>query len=249
LFRLRACLLVYELSAEAALVQRADISTDADGTPRIASASPLTREGLGALLRGVHGLAPTRVVLPEGVVTWDGARLAWRTPARRRRIWFSGKQQPQLQHVSRKEVWHPPLLWVADAGRLHLWAWDGNWRGAETPLFQAPYLNIYADGSVCGGAIQWPKTTEPDAIPAWETAWFDSEGTHCTAPELTRFPGGHDRLWEAMLAAECFPIWTLVPVQKTVLDAVNWTGEPMGGPAVREIIVPDRPALEGAIHA
>lgn len=244
--RLRGALLVYN-SPAGVLVTSHDVDTPDGDAPMLLGGQPLTREQADLLARLILNYAPTRTVLPAQVVCWDGARLAWWTPAQRRRIWFGRREKPNLQHVSRREVQHPPLLWVAEAGRLHLFALGRNERpDAGTPLFQAPYLNVYQDGWVCGH-FSWPGTVAPEAISQWEKGFFDSEGTKGWAARLTLYPGGHDALWPAMLAADTFPPDTLVPLQLTVLDAINQERR-MGYPeaAPTEQIVPATPALEVA---
>jgi PRTRC genetic system protein B len=218
--RLRGALLVYNCRA-GVLVTSHDVDTPDGEAPTLLGGHPLTREQADTLARTLLEYAPTRTVLPPQVVCWDGARLAWWTPAQRRRIWFDRREKPGLQHVSRREVQHPPLLWVVEARRLHLFALGANERpDAASPLFQAPYLNTYADGWVCG-EFDWPATVSPEAIPDWEARFFDSSGTKVWASRLTAYPGGHDALWPAMLEADTFPLETLVPLQLTVLDAIN----------------------------
>lgn len=237
-FKLRAALSVY-YGAAGALVMAHDVHLGPEGeAPQLTAGYPLTREAMDALARGILGHAPTRGLLPPEVLLWDGIRLAWWAPSKRRRIWFNARQQRQMQHVSRREVTHPALLFVAEPGHLWVWALAESARPtAETPVHQAPYLNVYPDGNVCAGAVEWPPLTLA-ALLEWEAAWYDSEGAHATASELTRFPGGHDALWTAMRTAETFPADSLVPTGLTVLDAVNREGVPQAGPAVRETIIP-----------
>lgn len=236
--RLRAALLVYH-GPSGAMVTAHDVDYPEGGSPQLLAGYPITREQADLLARLVQGATPTRTVLPENVVMWDGLRVAWWTPSRRGRIWFCPKQQPHLQHVSRQEVTHPALLWVADPKRLHVYALaEGERPTAATPIYQAPYLNVYADGWVCAEGFDWPGTVDPDCLGMWEKTFLDSEGTKVWAHRLTLFPGGHDHLWEAMRTAVTFPSASLVPTGLTVLDAINRQGPPAFCPAPTEEIVP-----------
>jgi PRTRC genetic system protein B len=245
-FRLRAALLIYHGNGGALVTGHDVMSEPGEWKPKLTAGYPLTRELMDLLVRGVQGAAPTRTVLPPNVLMWDGLRIAWWVPSARRRIWFNPLAQKGLQHVSRREVMHPPLVFVADPQRLHVFALAEDERPyAGTALYQAPYLNVYFDGWCCGGVVQWPKTVAVESLPEWEKAFFDSEGTKVWASRLTLFPGGHNALWEAMLTADRFPAEALVPTGRTLLDAINRAGMPEGiaDPPPAEEIVPVGAAL------
>lgn len=235
-FDLKAGFLVH-VGAAGAVVTGHDIFDVPGHGPTLVSGYPITREMADLLVRGLERRVPTRAVLPPEVLCWDGLRLAWWRPATLRPIRFrTGK--PDLDALSLREVLHPATLFVTDPGRLRVYALAGDARPtAATPVFQAPYYNTYADGSVCAGAVPFPRSAEVTDIPAWERAWYESEGTHCTCRELTRYPGGHDALWPAMRTATVFPVDSLVPTGQTVLDVLNQEGLGAMGPAVQELIV------------
>jgi len=221
-FQLRGGLTIYMGEKAGALVLTHDMDAGGD-VPRLMGGSPLTREMADLMARSIQGHLPTRAILPPNVLLWDGLRLAWWTRSKRRRIWFNSLQQRHLQHLNRREVTHPALLCVAEPRRLYIYALAEDRRPeADTPVYQAPYLNVYPDGWLCQNTASWPAQFGPDSIPDWERTVFDSEGTKVWAQRLTLFPGGHDALWEAMLTTERFPAESLVPTPFTVLDAVNY---------------------------
>lgn len=246
-FGLRGALLFYH-GDTGSLVTVNQIEEAEEGGKEILAGLPFSQEQVSAFVRGVQGLVPTRTVFPPNLLCWDGRRLAWWLPSARRRIWFDGRQQPGLQDVSRKEVLHPPLVFIADPGQLYLYALAQNERpDADTPLFQAPYLNVYDDGSLCAGWVEFPRNAEVGDTAKWELLFFDSEGTHAAASKLTLYPGGHDALWRAMRTADAFPVESLVPTGLTLWDAINREGPPATGYPVQEEIVPaPAPALEEA---
>lgn len=215
-----------------------DVVTEPDGTRRLTGGHPISREDARATGLALLGGAVTREVWPENLLNFDGLRMSWYTPARCRRIRFH-RDRTVLRGVDRQEVPQPALLWAAEPGRLHLWALAGDERPNDgTPVYQAPYLNTYPDGWVCGGTVQWPDL-RPGNIADWERMFHDSTGTVVWAERLTLYPGGHDALWCAMLRADHFPVASLVPAQMTVLDAINQERRscyPESAPA--EIIVP-----------
>lgn len=238
-FRHRAELSIYQGGDLGAVVMMRDVRYGEDGVPRILGGSVLRRERLDEMIRGIQGAATIRTVLPEHVIMWDGLRVAWWVPSARRVIWFDRRRRPEMDHVSRREVLHPPLLMIADPGHLQVFALAENRRPtANDPVHQAPYPNVYDTGGVCAGGVQWPKTLDVDRLAEWERAFFGSEGTFPTAQRLTRYPGGHCALWEAMLTAQEFPAESLVPLGTSVLDAINHTERPRTLPFVTEEIVP-----------
>lgn len=243
--RLRACLCLYINETQtSALVQAHDLRINERGVPEVLAGYPLTRDGVQQLVSLLRGTLPVRALWPASVLSADPERVAWWTPARRRRIWFCPKQQPRLQHLTRREVLHPATLFVADPGRLYVFALAENTRPLpDTPVYQPPYLNCYEDGQVCTGEVVWPGSVAVETLPQWEATWFDSVGTFPVTEELTRFPGGHNALWEAMQTAETFPADALLPLGQTVLDVVNRVAPYRPpGPAMRERIL--TPAAE-----
>jgi PRTRC genetic system protein B len=232
------------------LITAHDVREGEDGVRRLLAGHPIDRELARGIASAILGNGVTRTLLPASVLSWDGIRLMWWTPSRRRRIWFDPRERPGLEDVSRQEVTQPALLWVAEARALFVYALAGNQRPeAGTFIFQAPYLNVYPNGWCCFHSVQLPHL-QPERIPEWETAFHDSVGTKVWAQQLTLFPGGHDALWRAMRpefpwaddSYERFPAEALVPTGLTVLDALNqeWrTSYPEAAPA--EEVVP----LEG----
>lgn len=211
------------------LITAHDVQEGPDGVRRLLAGHPISRDLAHGVAQAILGGAPTRTLLPPSVLSWDGIRLMWWTPSRRRRIWFDPRERPGLEDVSRQEVTQPALLWVAEQRALHVFALAGDSRPeAGTPLFQAPYLNVYPSGWCCFETVRLPLLL-PERIPEWETAFHDSLGTKVWAPRLTLYPGGHDALWRAMRlefpwsddAYEGFPAEYLVPTGRTVLDALN----------------------------
>lgn len=249
-FELRGGMLIYQdETRQAALVTVHEVETPPDGPPRLGVGAALSLQHAQAWARSVLGGGITRTVLPPEVLMWDGIRCAWWIPEGPRRIWFCSKHCPSLQDISRERVMQPPLLLVAEQGKLGVWALASSVRpDADTSIFQAPFYNVTAAGSFCPGTVTLPAPG-PSNLDAWERVVEDSVGTFPLTPDLTNYPGGTPALWRRMreiAAADLkppllgFPADSLVPTGLTVLDAINNEIGPSALPAVRERCLPER---------
>lgn len=91
----------------------------------------------------------------------------------------------------------------------------------SSPVYAAPYYNTSA-GGVCLGSTPLPTTLSPEDTGSYADAFFHSAFTHPTAERLLQGWGGsHGELWAAARAAGRFPLARLVPLDKTVEEAVN----------------------------
>jgi PRTRC genetic system protein B len=147
----------------------------------------------------------SRCVLPERVLYSDASMLAWWCPESVRPIYFkSGKED--LDSFSGTPVLHPPLFFLALSQRLWVWALAGRERPtAETPLFVAPYFNMYERGNMCVGNVRLPESLRASNanLKAWESAFFETNFTHSnnSGKPLTKCAGGHNALWRNMAEA------------------------------------------------
>lgn len=114
----------------------------------------------------------------------------WWLPACQRPMWFKTVEPTQqLTALNGKSVTHPPLLFRVikrGTGALTVWAMLENDRPTlNTELYHAPYMNRYADGSICLGSARDRSLTDmKKAGPRdWEGIFFDSNFSH-TAPPL-----------------------------------------------------------------
>ena len=104
-----------------------------------------------------------------------------------------------------------------------------------TPLFQAPYFNVYGTGAICQGNVDVPTGgfagSVADRIEAWNKAFFDSFFTHPnTQGPLVNYKGGPYRFWRDMLDGRhaVFPESALVPLGTSLAKVLDRRG-PDGG--------------------
>lgn len=122
----------------------------------------------------------SRGVLPLNVlhIRQQGEAFAvWYTPAQEVELFFvEGLQIP----CGKAQV--PALLWKATIDKLQVYALKSKGRPTPaTPLYHAPFFNIYASGQVCMGTVNNTLTRESgleDFIAAWEQYFLNSYFSH-----------------------------------------------------------------------
>jgi PRTRC genetic system protein B len=147
--------------------------------------------------------------------------MVWWLPSRRREIHFNSADTTFNQEVSGKQVCHPPLVMMAEANRLTIFALHQSVRPhAKTLLYRAPYFNLYEAGNMCAGSVRLPSVVSAKDIPRWEAAFFGTNFTHSNlhGQKLTTHKGGHNGLWRDMLTAEKFPVKLLCEVKLMTLE-------------------------------
>lgn len=211
-FRLARALLVYEDGARATATLH-DVS---DGeTPQILPGAPVATGDFLEIASRLQGNAGARRKIIEApLLVVDNDLLCWYRPSHRGLMFWNTKNT-KLDALDGQEAQHPALLFLAKRGELYVYALGEDARpGAQTPIFRAPYFNIYPNGHLCEGNFKLPDTLRPDTIPAWEHAFFDTSFTHTNmnVKDVTKHSGGLESLWHWMTRPETsnFPAATLV---------------------------------------
>ncbi len=224
---LHRAILLYESNTQTIATLHDMLHTD-NAPPQILPGQCLTAEMLDELLRKLSASPVQRSILPPEVLCDTGC-LCWWKPSCRAPIFFNTKSAAFNKELNGKEVLHPTLLFLAKPGRLQILALSEDKRpGPDTPLFRAPYYNLYSlgdEGAMCQGNVRLPEVTLPRDIPIWEKAFFETNFTHSNiggAP-LTKMKGGHDALWRVMAKRIIIGSHAdyLVPLKITLQEAVN----------------------------
>ena len=219
-FRLKEAILIYEDQVS----QREKFATVhqiiSQGLQQQASLGPgnlLTIDFLESLHRGLHR-SPRVVLLPENVLACTSDLLAWWTPSRQHRMFFSdGAEDRQAIHGAIFP--HPALVWKVQRGSLFLRALEISARPKpDTKLMVAPYWNTASDtGDVCEGDMRRPRHTDIATMLEWEEGFFNSHFTHPSGiGKLTSHAGGFIRLWAGLIGQNQFPTTYLVPCKQTL---------------------------------
>lgn len=218
---LRRSLLLYEDRSGAALatvheVRQKDGKGKGHGRAEIGAGRPLTSEALAELVKDLSGQPQRREILPGHLLYADAGRVLWYRRAERRPVFFHTGRREFDAATNGKNALFPPLLFLAKPGNLWVWALRQDGRpDADTPVYRAPFLNIYEDGHMCAGTSKLPLAVGYD-VKLFEKAFFETTFTHSNYRDhLTAHPGGHDGLWTALVDPELRqwdPAW-LLPVK------------------------------------
>lgn len=128
----------------------------------------------------------SRELYPENLLHIDRGNegnVVWHSPAQKVGLFFRADLT-----IPEGEMYVPPLLWKAGQHALSLWALKSGKRpNMDTPLYHAPFFNIYDSGQVCLGSVKRnipQKATLSEFMQLWERYFFDSSFSH------TLFTGG-----------------------------------------------------------
>jgi PRTRC genetic system protein B len=102
-------------------------------------------------------------------------------------VWYTQPRQVPLFFVQDLQIPSgkahiPAMVWKASKSSLSVYALKGKSKpNANTPLYHAPYFNIYEGGNVCMGTVEIAIdrfTRLEDFITKWETYFFNSYFSH-----------------------------------------------------------------------
>lgn len=189
---------------------------------QIMPGSPVTQQ---ALMNVMGKLADKYLLntdlLPENILAFSPRHMMWWRPAGHSPVFFNNKELGKKS----ASVPHPALLFMVVEGTWSVWALSESRRPTlSTPLFHAPYFNVYDDGRICVGSASIPDRLSPSTIPTWESAFFDSEFTHVNGQKKKiAHVNGEYAFWKEMLngAYQEFPLDLLVPMNITVVNAMT----------------------------
>ena len=182
----------------ASVHQVADIGTKAKPNTQILPGSPISRDGLMMALGSLTDEYLFDVeLLPETLLGHSPKHMLWWRPAGRARVFF---RNPELGKRS-AVVSHPALVFMVTGSEWTVYALKDSVRPTlDTELCHAPYFNVYDSGKICTGSAAIPDKLTPSSIPAWESAFLESEFTHVNGQiKKVSHPRGEYAFWKEML--------------------------------------------------
>ncbi|MCE4369731.1 PRTRC system protein B [Xanthomonas hortorum] len=200
---LAQAVLIYKGRSGSVLATLHDVE-QVDGEPVIGSGKAVTSRAALEMARALGRQIGHSGFLPDTALYADGDLLVWWAPPARRHTMFRAdpSHAEALGGRERGEtVPHPGLVFAASSRVWRVWAVKGSARPTlATPLYRAPFFNVYGDGAICRGNVQMPKGTTTEKIEAWNDAFFRSYFSHPNVTEkLVRYRGGAYRLWRDLL--------------------------------------------------
>ena len=216
-----AILLYGERGGQTVFASVHDIQTSKEGVATIAAGTPVSKTGLVKMMQTLvpEDYAPAEL-LGNHILAKGSDYLVWYCKPQKRQVWF--KNDEIGQDVS-ANTHQPGLVFIIGKGHWYVFAVKGNKRPtSSTPLYVAPYLNVWAGGHICTGNIETPKGGLKFSTEAWEEAFFRSYFTHPNVHEkdaLTKYRGGIFSLWRSLMKGRAFPTESLVRAGETLGQA------------------------------
>ncbi|HXC39404.1 MAG TPA: PRTRC system protein B, partial [Burkholderiales bacterium] len=198
------------------------------GQPVIGPGAPVTAEAIAPMVRSL-GLQSgfDGFLSPELLYVGPDAAAWWRPPAPAR-VFFQTREDDDGKGIGTATAVtpHPGLVFVL-ARSWYVFAVRGNERpGPNTPLYRAPYFNVWESGEICEGNLERPSAVTPESLAAFERGFFESRFTHPNVRNgklLTSYPGGVTKLWKDLLAGKHknFPEHRLVKTKATLAERLK----------------------------
>lgn len=188
------------------------------------NAHPLSFNECKALVKslssstGVYtGFLQYHGVLPENLLFVDATEegyAIWYTPAQQTNLLFK-----EALTIPCGKAHLPPLVWKATSNTLEVFALTTTERPTnDTPLFHAPFFNVYLGGRVCMGTVDIDFDEDcnlVDFINRWEHYFFNSYFSH--AIDTTPLGGNLVSLWQQLINTDTpFPLDVLKRNGKTI---------------------------------
>lgn len=200
------------------------IRLDDGGRPVFMSGQAMTRE---TLIELTAKLMPDTGVdfLPPEVLAIGNGWMIWWCPSRERSLFFRTTCDDGIgKRTIRFTV--PPLVFAAHGDVLRVYALKENARPRpETPLWMPPFYNVWDEGRLCRGNAPLPSKIGLEAMPQFESMFFDSVFTHpnLVSRKLTRHREGLTGLWRDIVSGRWkrFPLGMLAPSGRTLDDLVK----------------------------
>ena len=192
---------------------------DIDGNGQPVNAHSLTVREADRLAKSlmIHSRKEKDFLKPNGVMSenvlfidsTENGKVIWLTRGQKRPMLFTEKLS-----IPNGSAEVPPLLWCANRQGMKIFALDSDERPNEdTPLFHAPFFNVYESGSVCMGTVDInikKSASLEEFISQWEHYFFNSYFSHLVNSH-NPIKGNCVNLWKGLIQNQgSFPKEVLV---------------------------------------
>ncbi len=203
---------------------------DKNGNP--ISAHPLTEKEAKTLVKALSiknqkektkdflkpkGILPTNILQ---INPSENGSVLWFTKSRKQQLYFTENLE-----ISNGSAEVPAMLWFANKRSLKIFALSSNQRPTEkTPLFYAPFFNVYENGNVCMGTVDvhiQNSTSLEEFIKNWEDYFFNSYFSHLMN-EHNPIKGNCVNLWKSLINVDKpFPKEALKKANRTLKNLLQ----------------------------
>jgi PRTRC genetic system protein B len=221
LYHPKSALVFYEAKGADNDVYVEHFDMDKNGSP--INAHPLTEREANALAKSLqteknkaflksNGILPTTILHINPNI--DRGAVLWYTKTQRRQLHFVNSLD-----IPSGVAYVPTMVWYANKNSLRVFALASDRRPTEkTPLYDAPFFNIYEDDRVCMGSVNINiknSASVEEFTGVWEDYFFNSYFSHLLR-QNSPITGNCVQLWKDL-------IQTGKPFPKEVLKKKNKT--------------------------
>ena len=186
LYHPKSALVFYEANGTDNDIYVEHFDMDKNGSP--INAHPLTEREANALAKSLQteknkdkAFLKSNGILPTNILhinpNTDKGAVLWYTKGQERQLYFVNDL-----NIPSSMAYVPPMVWYANKNSLWVFALASDRRPTEkTPLYFAPFFNIYEDGRVCMGSVTISiknSASVEEFIGAWEDYFFNSYFSH-----------------------------------------------------------------------
>ncbi|TDW46695.1 PRTRC genetic system protein B [Flavobacterium sp. 270] len=229
LYHPKSALVFYETKGADTEVYVEHFDMDKNGSP--VNAHPLTVREANKLARALQTekekdkafLKSSGILMPNILHinrNEDKGAVLWYTKMQRRQLYFvDGLDIPSAMASV------PPMIWYATKNSLTVFALASERRPTEkTPLYYAPFFNIYEDGRVCMGTVNINIKNSASVekfMVAWEDYFFNSYFSHLLGRN-SPVKGNCVNLWKDLIeTGKPFPKEVLKKNNKTLKNLLR----------------------------
>lgn len=149
----------------------------------------------------------------------ENGSVLWYTKSMKRQLFFTENLE-----ISNGRAKVPAMLWLANKRSLKIFAISSNQRPTDkTPLFYAPFFNVYENGNVCMGTVDvhiQNSTSLEEFIKKWEDYFFNSYFSHLMN-EHNPIKGNCVNLWKSLINVDKpFPKDVLKKASRTLKNLI-----------------------------
>ncbi len=226
--KLTKAILFYQGSQQAYATVNEVINME-DGSQALGAGIPATIESVGELAALLVNNIKMGGFLPETVLSVTPNTVTWWCKPYVRQIYFNCADEKIGKRTAKVPC--PGLVFRVGEKGWSVFAVKGNSRPTpETKLYQAPFFNVWSNGSICTGNVLVPDSASQESITEWERAFFMSYFSHPNvhAPQkLVHSKKGSFGFWKDMLDGvhNTFPASALVETGATLLEYLEGSQE------------------------
>ena len=228
LYEPKSALVFYESLDNDSTMYVEHFDMDRNGNP--INAHPLTVNEAKALAKSLHTdeekdktFLKSKGILPINILNINPSQngsVLWYTKAQQRQMYFVKNLK-----IPNGKAHVPAMLWFADKENLSVFALTSDKRPTEeTPLYYAPFFNVYEDGAVCMGTVDVNiknSASVEEFTTAWENYFFNSYFSHLL-DNYNPIKGNCVNLWKKLMDTdEDFPADILKKNNKTLKNLLR----------------------------